>query len=125
MTYFVISPKILECATPSGGQVDCAVTYDMEEYGMHKTQAYCQFSLLKPESGQDAPSIRVKDAALSTPLYDAFWRGFCQYVLDTLGIDPFSEALVGHQGRKFYLSDVQFDPTKKTCTPSSIQVCRH
>ncbi len=125
MTYFVISPKILECSAPSGGQVDCAVTYDMEEYGLHKSLEYCQFSLVRPANGQDAPSIRVKDAALGTPLYDAFWRGFCLYVLETLGIDVFSEAPKGQPARKFYLSDVQFDPTKKVFTSSSIQVCRH
>ena len=59
--------------------------------------------------------MRVKDGALSTPLPASFGGP----------LEPFSEAMAVHQGRKFYLSQVQFDPTKKACTPSRIQVCRH
>ena len=123
MAYFVISPKILECSAPSGGQVECAVTYDMEEYGIHKHLACCQFSLAMPGDGQ-APSIKVKDAALSTPLYDAFWRGFGQYLLETLQLDVFSQVRTGQPGRTFYLSDVQFDPMNKVCVSGGVQVCR-
>ncbi len=124
MSYFIISPKIFECSAPRGGTVECAVTYDMEEYGIHKSLACCQFSLGVPSDTQEAPAIRVRDPALSTPLYDAFWRGFYTYLTNTLRLDVFSEPESSGGTRKFYLSDVHFDPTKNGITSSGIQVYR-
>lgn len=124
MSYFVITPKILECSTPVGGQVECAVTYDMEEYGIHRSLEYCQFSLARP-SDEQAPAIRVKNPALSTPLYDAFWRGFYLYLVETLRLDVFAPPANAGHTRKFYLSDVHFEPTKNYFTSQTIKVSRH
>ncbi len=125
MSYFVISPKILECSAPAGGMVECAVTYDMEEYGIHRSLEQCQFSLALPASAHDAPCIQVKNAALSTPLYDAFWRGFYTYLINNLRLDVFSAPEAGGRARKFYLSDVHFEPTKTGSCSSSVKVVRH
>lgn len=125
MTWFIISPRILECSAPSGGQVECAITYDMEEYGIHRSLKYCQFSLARPADGHEIPTIHVRDAALSRPLYDAFWRGFYMYLMNTLPVDMFSGTTEGVQPRRFYLSDVHFDPLKNCLMPSGVKVCRH
>lgn len=125
MTYFVISPKILECSAPASGQVDCAVTFDMEEYGIHTNQAYCQFSLTKAQGGQDEASIRVKDMALSMPLYDAFWRGFYSYVMNTLRLDVFDENSATGRARRFYLSDVHFEASKHATVSPGVKVYRN
>lgn len=125
MTYFVISPKILECSIPEGGQVQCAITYDMEEYGLHRSLSQCQFSLTQAADARDVPCIRVKDAALSRPQYDAFWQGFCTYLLETLGVDVFGERSTEGMPRKFYLADLHFDPTQKVLAPAGLKILRH
>lgn len=125
MAYLIISPKVLECACPKGGLVECAITYDMQEYGIHTRLASCAFSLSRPVGLEGTPCIRVKDATLSTPLYDAFWRGFCWYVDKRLCIDFFSEGPLGSGARKFYFSDVHFDPMKREFTTAGVKVSRH
>lgn len=125
MTYFVISPKILECSMPESGLVECAVTYDMEEYGQHRPLSQCHFSIAQASDEEDVPSIRVKDPALSRPHYDAFWRGFCAYLIGTTGVDMFAERSADGLPRRYYLPDLHFDPTQKYLAPAGVRIDRH